>query len=72
VTPSDSRKDLLVGWTKEVIPEKWQPLFWFATQDEIVVESILTKPIWEVVGQEKQGKQAIFQPREEFIYTATD
>lgn len=59
VAPSESRKDLLVGWTKEVIPARWQPLFWYTTQDQVKVASVLTGPIWEAVGQEHRGKQAI-------------
>jgi len=60
VTPSDSRKRLLVKWTKQVIPGEWQPLFWFANQDDVGIESVLTEPIWEVVGEEE--KRAIFEP----------
>ena len=59
VTPSESRKELLMGWTEEVIPERWQPLFWFTTQDEAKVRTVLTEPIWEVVGDDR-GKQSIF------------
>jgi len=58
VTLSDSRKRLLVKWTRDAIPEKWHPLFWFATQDQVTVGSVLTEPIWEVVGVE--GTRVIF------------
>jgi len=61
VTPSGSRKELLVERTKEVIPERWQPLFWFTTQDEVRVDSVLIAPIWEVVGQGHQGKTGILE-----------
>jgi hypothetical protein len=59
VTPSESRKGLLMGWTREVIPARWQPLFWFTTQDEVKARTVLTEPIWEVVGHRGGAKQAI-------------
>lgn len=59
VTPSESRKALLINWTQEVIPERWQPLFWFATQNQVRVGSVLIEPIWRAVGEERR-KRAIF------------
>ena len=61
VTPSVSRKTLLIEWTKEVIPEKWQPLFWFTTQDKVRVESVLTEPVWDIVGNSEGQKRPIFE-----------
>jgi hypothetical protein len=60
VTPSESRKDLLMEWTEKVIPEGWLPLFWFTTEDEVKVRTVLTAPIWEVVGHKQGAKQAVF------------
>lgn len=60
VTPSESRKELLMEWTAKVIPERWQPLFWFTTQDEVEAQTVLTEPIWKVVGNQDNRRQAIF------------
>ena len=62
VTPSESRKRLLIKWTEEVVPVRWQPLFWFTTQDQVKVERVLTEPIWEVVGEDGGGQRAVFEP----------
>ena len=62
VTPSESRTKLLIKWTEEVIPARWQPLFWFTTQDQVRVASVLTEPIWEVVGEDAGRRRAVFQP----------
>lgn len=59
VTPSESRKRRLIEWTEEVIPSNWERLFWFTTQDEVTVESVLTSPIWQVVGEHRERRQAL-------------
>ena len=64
VTPSESRKKLLVKWTKDAIPVRWQPLFWFTTQDQVNVETVLTEPIWEVVGEDVEWPRALFKASE--------
>jgi hypothetical protein len=51
VSPSESRTRLLINWTKQVIPDDCQALFWFAVRDEISIESVLKEPIWEVAGE---------------------
>ena len=58
VSPGESRQKLLAKWTEKVIPKKWQPLFWFTTQDRVTIEGALTGPIWQVLGEE--GESPIF------------
>lgn len=62
VTQSESRKNRLIEWTKVAVPERWQFLFWFTTQDRVRVASVLTEPIWEVVGEDAGRRRAVFQP----------
>lgn len=60
MTPSESRQQLLIQWTKEVIPVEWHRLFWFTTQDKVRVEDVLSSPIWQVVGEPDQQRRPIF------------
>ena len=60
VTPSESRTRRLIGWTHQVIPASWQRLFWFATQDHLGLDSVLSEPIWQVPGETAQPRQSLF------------
>lgn len=61
VTPSESRKRRLIKWTEVVVPARWQPLFWFTIQGQIRIETVVTGPIWEVVGEGGRPQRAVFQ-----------
>jgi len=63
VTPSESRKRRLMQWTQEVIPARWQSLFWFTTQEAVTVESVLTGAIWQPAGETGQPRLALLDAR---------
>ncbi len=64
VTPSASRKHRLIQCTREAIrARRWQSLFCFTTQDEVTVESVLTKPIWQPAGDADHHTTALLGAR---------
>ena len=63
VTPSESRKRLLIQWTQEVIPAQWQRLFWFTTQEAVTVASVLASAIWQPAGETDERRVALFEAR---------
>jgi len=63
VTPTMAREKRLVQCTREAIrARRWRSLFWFTTQGEVTVESVLTGPIWRPVAEADGQRVALLGP----------